>query len=264
MDLWLDGNHWSNWIRKVCIPEIEWTRRAILEHMLPSIPDPATEADKTSDAIYYGDTEHFSFEEDMCSLAEYAENQGMEVYDRLNSVRQASANMATVMLWHLLEQQMLVFHKRQVLTMREEKAALQNPEVKIEIPCKKGKEVTERKLLSLEEFHARLGAGGCSMTSLPAWKKVKELHLIANTVKHGSGSSAKKLYKIRPDLFYPNCNIQEHNSRPCLLRKPAAGEDLYVTEQDIAAYFEAAISLWQEFSIQIEEHSQKRDRSQFS
>ena len=75
-----------------------------------------------------------------------------------------------------------------------------------------------------------------------------------------SGSSAKKLYKIRPDLFYPNCDIQEHNSRPCLLRKPAAGEDLYVKEQDIAAYFEAAISLWQEFSIQIEEHSQKRDR----
>ena len=264
MDLWLDGNHWSIWIRKVCIPEIEWTRRAILEHMLPSIPDPATEADKTSDAIYYGDTENFSFEEDMCSLAEYAENQGMEVYDRLNGVWQAAANMATVMLWHLLEQQMLVFHKRQVLTMREEKAALQNPEVKIEIPCKKGKEVTERKLLSLVEFHARLDAGGCSMTSLPSWQKVKELHLIANTVKHGSGLSAKKLYKIRPDLFYPNFYKQEHNSQPLSLRKPAAGEDLYVTEQDIAAYFEAAISLWQEFSIKIEEHSQKRGRSHFS
>ena len=251
MNLWLDGNHWSIWIRKVCIPEIEWTRRAILEHMLPSIPDPATEADKTSDAIYYGDTENFSFEEDMCSLAEYAENQGMEVYDRLNSVRQASANMATVMLWHLLEQQMLVFHTRQVLTMHEEQAALQNTKER-------------KKLFQLEEFHARLDAGGCSMKSLSTWSKVHELRLVANTVKHGSGPSSDELFKIRPDLFYPNCDTQEHNSRPCLLRKPAAGEDLYVTEQDIAAYFEAAISLWQEFSIQIEEHSQKRDRSHFS
>ena len=129
---------------------------------------------------------------------------------------------------------------------------------------KKGKEVKKRKLLSLEEFHARLDAGGCSMKSLSAWSKVNELRLVAKTVKHGSGPSSDELFKIRSDLFYPNCDTQEHNSRPCLLRKPAAGEDLYVTEQDIAAYFEAAISLWQEFSIKIEEHSQKRGRSYFS
>ena len=264
MNLWLDGNHWSIWIRKVCIPEIEWTRRAILDHILPSIPDPATEADKTSDAIWYGNTEHYSDEEDPCAFAEYAENQGFEVYDRLNGVRQAAANMATVMLWHLLEQQMLVFHTRQVLTVHEEQAARENPEVKSDIPCKKGKEVKKRKLLSLEEFHARLDAGGCSMKSLSAWSKVNELRLVAKTVKHGSGPSSDELFKIRSDLFYPNCDTQEHNSRPCLLRKPAAGEDLYVTEQDIAAYFEAAISLWQEFSIKIEEHSQKRGRSHFS
>jgi len=264
MDLWLDGNHWSIWIRKVCIPEIEWTRHAILEHMLPSIPDPATEADKTSNAIYYEDTEHYSFEEDMCSLAEYAKNQSFEVYDRLSGVRQAAANIATVMLWHLLEQQMLVFHTRQVLTVHEEQAARQNPEVKIDIPCKKGKEVKERKLLSLEKFHSRLDAGGCSMKSLSAWPTVDELRLVANTVKHGLGPSSDELFKIRPDLFYPNCDTQEYNSRPCSLRKPAAGEDLYVTEQDIVKYFEATISLWQEFSIKIEEHSQKRDRRHFS
>ena len=186
------------------------------------------------------------------------------MYDRLNGVRQAAANMATVMLWHLLEQQMLVFHTRQVLTVHEEQAARENPEVKSDIPCKKGKEVKKRKLLSLEEFHARLDAGGCSMKSLSAWSKVNELRLVANTVKHGSGPSSDELFKIRPDFFYPNCDTQEHNSRPFLLRKPAAGEDLYLTEQDIAAYFEAAISLWQEFSIKIEEHSQKRGRSHFS
>jgi hypothetical protein len=250
MDLWLDGNHWSIWIRKVCIPEIEWTRRTILEHMLPSIPDPATEADKTSDAIWYGNTEHYSDEEDPCALAEYAENQGFEVYDRLNGVRQAAANMATVMLWHLLEQQMLVFHTRQVLTVHEEQAARENTKLR-------------KKLFQLEEFHSRLDAGGCSMKSLSVWPMVDELRLVANTVKHGSGPSSDELFKIRPDLFYPNCDTQEHNLPLLSLRKPAAGEDLYVTEQDIAAYFEAVISLWQEFSIKIEEHSQKRGRSHF-
>ena len=251
MDLWLDGNFLGAWIRKFFVSEIEWTRRAILEHMLPSIPDPATEADKTSDAIWYGNTEHYSDEEDPCALAEYAENQGFEVYDRLNGVRQAAANMATVMLWHLLEQQMLVFHTRQVLTVYEEQAARENTKLRM-------------KLFQLEEFHARLDAGGCSMKSLSAWSKVNELRLVANSVKHGSGPSSNELFKIRPDLFYPNCETQEHNSRSCLLRKPAAGEDLYVTEQHIAAYFEAAISLWQGFSIQIEEHSQKRDRGNLS
>ncbi len=251
MNLWLDGNFWGAWIRKVFIPEIEWTRRAILEHMLPSIPDPATEADKTSDAIWYGNTEHYSDEEDPCALAEYAENQGFEVYDRLNGVRQAAANMSTVMLWHLLEQQMLVFHTRQVLTVHEEQAARENTKLR-------------KKLFQLEEFHARLDAGGCSMKSLSAWSKVNELRLVANTVKHGSGPSSDELFTIRPDLLYPNYDKQDQNSRPFLLRKPAAGEDLYVTEQDIAAYFEAAISLWQEFSIKIEEHSQKKDLSHFS
>jgi hypothetical protein len=218
--------------------------------MLPSIPDPATEADKTSDAIWYGNTGHYSDEEDPCALAEYAENQGFEVYDRLNGVRQAAANMATVMLWHLLEQQMLVFHTRQVLTVHEEQAARENTKLR-------------KKLFQLEEFHSRLDAGGCSMKSLSVWPMVDELRLVANTVKHGSGPSSDELFKIRPDLFYPNFYKQEHHSLPLLLRKPAAGQDLYVTEQDIAAYFEAAISLWEEFSIQIEEHSQKRDRSHF-
>ncbi len=173
------------------------------------------------------------------------------MYDRLNGVRQAAANMATVMLWRLLEQQMLVFHTRQVLTMHEEKAARENTEER-------------KKLFQLEKFHALLDAGCCSMKSLSAWSKVNELRLVANSVKHGSGPSSDELFTIRTDLLYPNYDTQEHNSRPFLLRKPAAGEDLYVTEKDIAAYFEAAISLWQEFSSKIEEHSQKRDSSHFS
>ena len=251
MELWLDGNFWGAWIRKFFISEIEWTKRTVLEQMLPSIPDPVSESDKISDEIWQTSMANYCDGDDFFSLAEYAREQSFKMYDRLNGVRQAAANMATVMLWHLLEQQMLVFHTRQVLTMHEEQAVRENTKER-------------KKLFQLEKFHALLDAGGCSMKSLSAWSKVNELRLVANTVKHGSGPSSDELFKIRPDLFYPNCDTQEHNSRPCLLRKPAAGEDLYVTEQDIAAYFEAAISLWQEFSIKIEEHSQKRGRSHFS
>lgn len=45
MTLWLDGGFWGPWIRREFVAEIEWTRRAVLSHMLPSFPDPVEEAD---------------------------------------------------------------------------------------------------------------------------------------------------------------------------------------------------------------------------
>ena len=254
MELWLDGNFWAHWMRDVCIPEIEWTRLTVLQYMLPSIPDPESEANKTSDEIWYGNMSDSSFEEDSYSLAEYATNQGLEMFDRLNSVRQAASNMATVMLWHLIEQQLLHFHIRQVLLPHEELLVRENPDIKIKIP---GKKVRVIKLLSLEELHSRLDSCGCSMNDMSSWPKVNEIKLVANTTKHGLGKSSNKLFKIRPDLFYPSYTTQDNSydkTQPMLRKKPAAGGDLYVKEKDLLEYFEAAKTFWQQFSMLIEDH----------
>ena len=63
---------------------------------------------------------------DSGNLAAWAEDQEIKHYQRLTGVRQATFNMGTVMLWHLLEQQMLTFHRRQVLSIQEEQTILED------------------------------------------------------------------------------------------------------------------------------------------
>jgi hypothetical protein len=182
---------------------------------------------------------------DPAECAEMAQDEGMDVYMRLKGVYQAAANMSTVMLWHLLEQQMLQFFMRQVIKSDEEQGVLHDSKKR-------------NKLFCLEEFHRRLDEGECSMKLCPSWQKVDELRLLANAVKHGRGKSLDELYAARPELL----EMPEMDGLPSVIKTdpswvemPAGGDGIYVRHADIVAYFDAAIRLWQEFSIQIENHS---------
>jgi hypothetical protein len=42
---------------------------------------------------------------------------------------------------------------------------------------------------------------GVKITDTKSWKKIKELKLLVNTIKHGDGESADRLRKLRPDFF---------------------------------------------------------------
>jgi hypothetical protein len=249
MSLWLDGGFWGRWIRNVYVSEIEWMKRSVFDHILPSFPDPDAEADKARDAAWEAAISQPSdYSDDLSSYVDWATEKGLETYEGFAKMRQAAVNLSATMLWHLLEQQMLVFHMRQVLSKDEEVEARQDPGIR-------------RRLSNLDEFHKRLEADGCSMRALPSWPKVDELRLVANAVKHGPGKSLDDLYKIRPDLLtLPESKtldlpLQQHLA---WVEKPAGGEDIYVRDADLAIYFDAAISLWQEFSNAIEEHSARR------
>jgi len=248
MSLWLDGRFWGPWIRRTFVLEIEWTRRAVLDHMIPSIPSAEDEGARAAKEAWEDVMSMPSDgSDDSGDYAEWAEEQGVEVYLRLTSVRQAAVNMSTVMLWHLLEQQMLLFHKRQVLKIQEEAGVLHESKLR-------------DKLFRLDEFHHRLDEGGCPMKSCLSWPKVEELQLLANAVKHGPGKSLDKLYAIRPDLLdMPETDeLSSFKPEPSRVERPAFGEDLYVRDADVVTYFDAAINLWQEFSVQIENHSAKK------
>jgi hypothetical protein len=249
MSLWLDGGFWGRWIREVFVSEIAWMRRSVFDHVLPSFPDPSTEADKASDAAWErAMSQPSDGSDDPSGYVEWAEEKGLETYQGFISMRQAAVNLYAVMLWHLLEQQFLVFHMRQVLEIHEEQDVKKKPK-------------TRGQLFRLEEFHQRLDAGGCAMKALPSWPKVDELRLVANAVKHGPGKSLDNLYEIRPDLLtWPESGTLDLPlGKSCAwVEKPAGGEDIYVGDADLAAYFDAAASLWQEFSKAIEEHSARK------
>ena len=249
MSLWLDGGFWGRWIRKVFVREIEWTRRSVFDHILPSFPDPSTDADKARDAAWeMAMSQPSDGSDDPASYADWAEEKGLETYLGITRMRQAAANLSAAMLWHLLEQQMLFFHMRQVLKIHEEQEVREKPK-------------TRGQLFRLDEFHQRLDASGCSMKVLPSWPKVDELRLVANAVKHGPGKSLDDLFEIRPDLLIlPKSETLNLPLRQSLawVEKPAGGEDIYVGDADLAAYFDAVTSLWEEFSNAIEEHSARK------
>lgn len=239
----LDGKFWGPWIRRNYIGEIESLRATLLDRMLPALPDAEEEADVHTKGMWEWAIAQPSVSNDDPGMwVEWAQDQGLERYERLRNMRQAIQNMGTVMLWHLLEQQMLSFHLRQVVSIGEEQEIRCNP-------------ATHKNLHNLKKFKERLKQKGCDVTHLPSWQKVDELRLIANTVKHASGDSARSLYKTRPDLFmWPGAENISQRLTPYLpdVERPAGGEDLYVTEADLRLYFTTSAEFWTELCEMIE------------
>jgi len=158
-------------------------------------------------------------------LAERAEEEGINFYLTVRSLRQGLVNLFAVALYELFLQHLMVLHRRELLGIHEE---------------------NDHKLYRVDKAWERLRESGIDVEKFRSWPKVKELRLIANTVKHAEGSAAEKLRKIRPDLFIlPNST----------LFKPLLGEDFFVRPEDITSYTDAITEFWEELAIALEKHA---------
>lgn len=94
-----------------------------------------------------------------------------------------------------------------------------------------------RHLFEQQKLEVQARAGTIHWPSLRSWKKIEELRLVANVVKHGEGHSASELRVIRPDLFEdPVLRRLGVNFGAAEVERPMAGEGLYVSETDLDAY----------------------------
>jgi hypothetical protein len=119
-------------------------------------------------------------DEDPSEFAEAATQAGASHYLLLDGIRQGMVNLFAAAIYHALEQQLVLFLRREVLNPREE---------------------NDSSLFSVSELQNRLKARYLDLAALPSWQKVQELRLVANTVKHAEGKSARELHDVRPDLF---------------------------------------------------------------
>ena len=152
------------------------------------------------------------------------------ICETMFGVRQGVLNLLAVGLHHLFEQQQLFF-LRKGLSFRGEKLELKD---------------------GLKIFKTRLRECGVEWESLSCAKKLCELRLAANAIKHAAGPSAVKLAKRRPDLF-----TEDDAKTPVVwaqfqarrrLYTPLAGDSLYVSERDLSEWCDAAIAFWEELS----------------
>lgn len=174
-------------------------------------------------------------------MEERAQDEALVFMDIMKGVEQGLVNMFAVGLWHLFEQQAILFHRRELL------------------------EPTERddsKLWTFKGLTTRLYEVRIDIKRFASWQRIEELGLLANTVKHADGTSCRKLKKLRPDLFvppprYPGSPV--HLGLPghwlqFQVFQPLSGESVYVSKERFEQYVAAARDFLEELAQRLEGH----------
>lgn len=212
-------------------PQINALADVLEKRLLPTFDNVEEEAENIAENTW---EEFMSMpatgEEDPGSLAEIAEQAGVSHYILLTGVRQGMVNLFAAALYHLFEQQLMLFHRKELLDLTEE---------------------NESRHFSSKEIVRRLERAGINVEKFRAWSKIEELRLVANTVKHAEGQSAKQLLAIRPDYFRNPIGVESlFATKPDDIRifQPLVGEDLYVSQPAINEYKNCLLGFWDELS----------------
>ena len=224
-----DAGFWAQHFRRVFVRELRAFEQAVVDRVVPAFDNLEAEAEAVADGEYarLGSLPASDYIE-MGDFAEQAQEAGLAHYETLAGVRQAILNLCTAALFHTVEQQLLLFYRRQVLHPSEE----YNPA-----------------LFSWKVIHQRFIDGGVNLRELKSWPMFHELELVANTVKHGDGRSADKLRSVRPEVLVPEIlrNQGGWMSKPTpYVRTPLTGDSVHVTVEDFRRYADIAVAFWEE------------------
>lgn len=237
--MYFNARFWSRFFEDSFSRQIRMFCAVLEERVLPVFADADSEAEEAAEREYErlgnlpGGPDGPVF--DMGDAAEMAREAGLAHYEMMTGTRQTFLNLAAAALYHTFEQQLLVFHRRQVLSPAEEHDTTINDRLRV--------------------LRQRLEAAGIRLESLEAWDTVAELELVANTIKHGEGRSARALREVRPGLFTPPVLHGTALDKPLgTVNQPLAGEDIYVTVADIRRYRDALLSFWDAFGRAILEN----------
>lgn len=179
----------------------------------------------------YGDKlfrEYQGYEDtDFADVAEWAQEESVELYFTLLTMKSNHLLMTISLLYHTWEQQLIKF------TIGEMSHYFK----------------FSKKAMDFKEVQAVFRAHGVAIPDTQAWSKIRELKFLTNTIKHGDGDSAEKLRRIRPDFFkspFAEYSISEIDTLKLKGAVLLDGYSLNVKEQDFLDYVEATQSFWDE------------------
>lgn len=219
---------WSHHMRNVFIYEIDLFANCLADKVIPAFENLEEESKNVADREYEVRASSFNSNKGLDEVAEEAEDEAINYYVTMKNVLQGMINMFTAGLYHIFEQQIFFFHRKELLSRDEE---------------------DNTNLLKIEDVTVRLASNGIDVKNFKSWQKIDELRLIADTVKHADGRSSEKLKKLHPELFWrPNfidgCDSQKLT--PTSVYKPLMGEDFYITRQKFMLYVKAVKDFWYE------------------
>jgi hypothetical protein len=229
--------HYVAWrVRRSATPYVTAYGECVLRDVMAGFSNLEKRADEVANAAFerYGsEPAGDDFDGDMSVFAERAEDEGIAFYETTFALRQATLNLFTAGLFHLLEQQLADL-------CRDASFDVAPPnDTRLAIVARW---YGDHFQLQLEIF--------------PEWTTINELRLIANSVKHAEGGSAEELRRIRPELFeHPSVPDLLNYSPPILpVRLPLAGNDLYVSEDAFRRYSQAATQFLVNIAAHFEAH----------
>lgn len=158
----------------------------VTDKLIASFNDIEAEADQYADSMYEKFCQMPGYEDgpDLADLADMARDSGMEKYDNLIFVKGELIGIATAGLYHLWEKTLKSFIMRELRYY--------------EITDENRKEIEGA---NYEKLKSILAFFNFEFSGLYYDDGLDTCRLIANTVKHGDGSSCKKLSEKSPELF---------------------------------------------------------------
>lgn len=163
----LNHNYWRRVFAREFPKQLRSLVDALEQRIVPAFDGIEREAETATEQAWEAFmSSPASGDDDPSEFADAANDIGVDHYLTLSGVRQGILNMFAAGLYHLFEQQMMIFLRRELLRPSEE---------------------NDVKLFSLREAQVRLNSHGVDVRSLSAWVTVEDLRLVANSIKHAEG-----------------------------------------------------------------------------
>lgn len=233
-----NAGFWARYFRRVHVPAIRGFCTGALDMVAPAFGRIAEEAN----AAVEGERERLGSSSGVWGTGEYDADPSIEYYETMSAVRQSILNLLAVGLHHLFEQQQLFFLRKELVRGDGGK-------------------------LKAEAIERHLTECGVNYQRLTSTARLDELRLAANAIKHGDGRSARELAPLRPDLFEYSVPSREPTTENALASEgpaaivpsifaPLTGHDLYVSEQHLSEWCDAATTYWNELAAILDSQAQ--------
>jgi len=233
-----NAGFWHNHFRSTLFVELANVIKVLQERILPQFSNISAEATNIQNQTWNELTSSLSNgDDDPSDFMDAAFNAGYEHYSLMSGLSQGVVNLFAASLFHIHEQHIMLFYKRELHDLR------------VQIDPKK-----------LRPFHvvAHLEELGINVKSLPSWRQLKEIELLANAIKHGEGEAAQALRKNRPEFFIDPQLSSDLDLGPSLhLDKPLLGEGIYVTTSHLQGIERTIVAFWDELFEALRQHEQK-------
>jgi hypothetical protein len=230
-----NANFWKPRFLNDFVPAVRRVEDTFLNRILPTFSKIDSESEAFAERLWNDAMSQPYYEDgpDEADIADAVRDAEISHYLGLKGMEQGLLNCCALFLYHLYEQQLMTFHRQELLDWRKK---------------------DDSSLFSHKEVQKRLERANVDIHKFSVWPKLEELRCLANTIKHGEGKSSQELLAIAPHLFSSSALTETAIHGIAMSGRvyaPLVGDDIYVNHQQIGEYADAIEGFWLELATSL-------------